>query len=100
MNKENLSKLWDISKKIINYAFLLIVLASGFYIGRMYEIYFTEDDSSKSKDLKDISVAIDENNRIFIIDKETEEYQVYSDSIGITIFKMYANRIYNTQPSQ
>jgi hypothetical protein len=100
MNKENLSKLWDISKKIINYAFLLIVLGSGFYIGRMYEIYFTEDDSSKSKDLKDISVAIDENNRIFIIDKETEEYQVYSDSIGITIFKMYANRIYNTQPSQ
>jgi hypothetical protein len=100
MNKENLSKLWDISKKIINYAFLLIVLSSGFYIGRMYEIYFTEDDSSKSKDLKDISVAIDENNRIFIIDKETEEYQVYSDSIGITIFKMYANRIYNTQPSQ
>lgn len=100
MNKEILSKLWDISKKIINYAFLLIVLSSGFYIGRMYEIYFTEDDSSKSKDLKDISVAIDENNRIFIIDKETEEYQVYSDSIGITIFKMYANRIYNTQPSQ
>jgi hypothetical protein len=98
MNKENLNKVWEIAKKIINYAFLLIVLGVGFYIGKMYYIYFSEEEVNKSKDLKDVSIAIDENNRIFIIDRETEEYQIYSDSIGLTIFKMYANRIYSNQP--
>jgi hypothetical protein len=100
MNKENLNKVWEIAKKIINYAFLLIVLGVGFYIGKMYYIYFSEEEVNKSKDLKDVSIAIDENNRIFIIDRETEEYQIYSDSIGLTIFKMYANRIYSNQPER
>jgi hypothetical protein len=98
MNKENLNKLWEITKKVINYAFLLIVLGTGFYIGKMYTEYFPEDEEDQPTSSSDVSIAIDDQNRIFIIDKDSGEYQVLSDSVGVTIFKMYASRIYNTQP--
>jgi hypothetical protein len=98
MNKENLNKLWEITKKVINYAFLLIVLGTGFYIGKMYSEYFPEEDGNQPTSSTDVSIAIDDKNRIFIIDKDSGEYQVLSDSVGVTIFKMYASRIYNTQP--
>ena len=98
MNKENLNKLWEFTKKIINYAFLLIVLGTGFYIGKMYTEYFPEEEKDEPTSSNDVSIAIDDKNRIFIIDKDSGEYQVLSDSVGVTIFKMYASRIYNTQP--
>jgi hypothetical protein len=98
MNKENLNKLWEFTKKIINYAFLLIVLGTGFYIGKMYTEYFPEEEKDEPTSSTDVSIAIDDKNRIFIIDKDSGEYQVLSDSVGVTIFKMYASRIYNTQP--
>jgi hypothetical protein len=84
ISKETLNKVWIITKRIINYIFLLIVLGTGFYIGKTYVEY--------------VSIAVDEKNHIFIIDKHTGEYQVFSDSVGITIFKMYAGKIYNSQP--
>ena len=98
MNKENLNKIWDFSKKVINYMFLLIVLGTGFYLGKMYVKYLPNDEKQTPINMDDVSVAVDDKNQIFIIDKETGDYEVLADSVGLTIFKMYATKIYNTQP--
>ena len=47
-----------------------------------------------------ISVAVNESSEMLIIDRTTGNYEVYSDSVGIMIFKLYANKIYTNQPKK
>ena len=42
----------------------------------------------------EISIAVNESNELIMIERATGEYIVYSDTIGQTIFGMYANRIH------
>ena len=39
------------------------------------------------------SVAINEKNQLLLINKQTGEYILYSDSVGISIFNIYAKSI-------
>jgi hypothetical protein len=106
----NDSKLVDVSKtsvqnfvsfmrKVVNYVFLLLVLAAGFFVGKTYvELKPGEKNHLSVQSVDQVSIAVDESNQILIINRETGEYQIFSDSVGITIFKMYANWIYSTQP--
>ena len=75
ISKETLNKVWIITKRIINYIFLLIVLGTGFYIGKTYVEYIPEEKNNQPVTLDNVSIAV-----------------------GITIFKMYAGKIYNSQP--
>jgi hypothetical protein len=36
---------------------------------------------------------------LMLVDRASGKYQMYSDSIGMTIFKMYSNRIYQKATS-
>ena len=47
------------------------------------------------KTLQKTSVAINERNELMVIDRSTGEFEIYSDSIGQTIFSLYAGRIYS-----
>lgn len=47
------------------------------------------------KTLSKTSVAINERNELMVIDRSTGEFEIYSDSIGQTIFSLYAGRIYS-----
>ena len=42
----------------------------------------------------EISIAVNESNELIMIERATGKYIVYSDTIGQTIFGMYANRIH------
>jgi hypothetical protein len=39
-------------------------------------------------------LAIDENNHLIVIEKKTGNYSIYQDSIGKTIFKLYAKNVW------
>lgn len=86
-------------KQILHYSLFILMLGIGIFIGYYshklnptpilkpnpyFQIYYP----------KDISIAINEQNDLLLITKKTGEYIIYSDSIGFTIFKMYANKIY------
>jgi hypothetical protein len=87
------------TKKIANYTFLLLVLTSGFFIGRIsHDILPKVESKPTMKFQKDISIAVNESNQMLIIDKKSGKYEMFQDSVGVTIFKMYANRIYTNQP--
>lgn len=41
----------------------------------------------------DVNLALDENNHLLVIDKKSGDYTIYDDSIGVSIFKIYARNI-------
>ena len=42
----------------------------------------------------DVNLAIDEDNHLIIINNKTGNYTMYQDSIGKTIFKLYAKNVW------
>jgi hypothetical protein len=90
-------------KKFLNYAIVIGALVIGFQIGRKAESYSPkEGDSnpySKAFSPQEISIAVNEGNELILIERKTGKYIVYSDEIGMTIFKMYTNRIYQDAKS-
>jgi len=45
----------------------------------------------------EVNLALDEHNHLIVIDKKTGDYTVYDDSIGVSIFKIYARNIKLTE---
>ena len=79
--------------------FLLIVMISsalgigwivGYYTNKIVNNYVNQ---KSVRTHETVSVAINEKNQLILIDKETGEYQIYSDSVGLNILKIYAKSI-------
>lgn len=86
-------------KKLFSYAIIVGALVLGFTIGRYTQNYPPEvkaeaNPYSKAFAPNEISIAVNDANELMLIERKTGKYVVYSDSIGMTIFKMYTNRIY------
>jgi hypothetical protein len=85
-------------KKIMVMFVLSITLICGFSIGYLYnKTYSPKTPSIKmiSLDKSEVNLAIDENNHLMVINKNTGDYTIYEDSIGVSIFNMYARNIIN-----
>jgi hypothetical protein len=95
---ENLkSKIGQVMKQVSFYAVITISLIVGFSIGYYYDLV----KESRKKEPKfvsvrksDIKLAIDENNNLLIIRESDGSYTVYQDSVGYTIFGLYAKNIW------
>lgn len=79
--------------------FLLIVMISsalgigwivGFYTNKIANNYINQ---KSVRTQENVSVAVNEKNQLILIDKETGEYQIYSDSVGLNILNIYAKSI-------
>lgn len=97
------SKLIQIGKKLVQYAFIVGALIIGFCIGKLEhkiseanKVEQTVNPFNQLHTDKDISIAVDEHNKLLLINVNTGTYQVYSDSIGMSIFKLYSNRLYQS----
>jgi hypothetical protein len=89
-------------KKIFSYAIIVGALGVGFVIGRFTQTYPPSKEVNPYQaihSIKNISIAVNESNELMLIDRNTGKYQLYSDSIGVAIFKMYSNRIYQNASS-
>ena len=85
--KDYLSKL----DKVILFSFAVII---GYSVCEIY--HYTKQKPPTAKEVKKISetsVAINERGEMLIIDRKTGEYIVYQDSVGKSIFVLYANGI-------
>lgn len=79
---------------------VVIVAAVGtlmFQLGGLYQKHMSnskqENPYTHAYSPKEISIAVNESNELIMIERATGKYIVYSDTIGQTIFGMYANRI-------
>lgn len=86
-------------KNVGNYVFILLVLTSGFFLGRVSHDILPKVEAPQPtvKQANEISIAINESNQMLIIDKKSGKYEMFADSIGLTIFRMYAGKIYQQQ---
>lgn len=107
MEKLEKSKLIIIKEKlkpIFNMLFKAVIVTilaiASFYQGTLVEksrnVKEIEVEVNVTKVNKNqVNIAIDESNNLIIIDKETGKYIIYQDSIGQSIFKIYARNIWN-----
>ena len=75
--------------------FLIVMISSALIIGWIVGYYtnkiannYVNQKSVKTED--NVSVAVNEKNQLILIDKESGEYQIYSDSVGLNILNVYA----------
>lgn len=84
------------AKSVLSVAVVASIATASFKLGAKYGV--TEKEVVKNPyahafSPKEISIAVNESNELIMIERATGKYIVYSDTIGQTIFGMYANRI-------
>lgn len=92
-------QLISVYKKVSHYFIIIVALFLGYIVGHTVGTIVEKTPSpinhfSNLKSSHDISIAVDEDNKLLIIDKNTGTYQIYSDSVGNEVFKIYSNRLY------
>ena len=94
MEQEKKLKLKKVVKELVIVASYLIAISVGVYIGYIWkDLHSTKVQTTKAITKKEISIAINEEKQLLLINKVSGEYIIYSDSVGQSIFKMYANQL-------
>jgi hypothetical protein len=99
LNKE---KVMAFAKKAFTYAVIVGALVIGFFIGKKFpstDRKIQDNPYSHAYDTNEVSIAVNESNELLVFDRKTGKYIIYSDGIGMTVFKMYTNRIYQNANS-
>jgi hypothetical protein len=95
ITKENLMVLLE---KALNVVVVVTIATTAFQLGIWYhsskKSVEVKNPYSHAFSPKEISIAVNESNELIMIERATGKYIVYSDTIGQTIFGMYANRIH------
>ena len=91
-------------KTVLNYAVIIGALVLGFAVGRYTSDFPPQKEVvvnpyQKAFTPGEISIAVNEANELMLIERKTGKYVMYSDQIGMTIFRMYTNRIYQNGKS-
>ena len=91
-------KLKVLGKTVLSYTLLVVALGSAYLIGANSNdpsgATIKEENCFLPKfSPAEISVAVNESNDLLLIDKKTGKYKVYTEDLGLTIFKMYAKKI-------
>lgn len=88
------------SSKQSNYIIILLSVLGGFTIGYYYNLLHNLKSNGSNPTVteikkENINIAVDESNNLLVIDKKTGSYIIYEDSVGMSIFNLYVNNIYN-----
>ena len=68
VSKTSVQNFISFMRKVVNYVFLLLVLAAGFFVGKTYvELKPEEKDPLTTQSVDKVSIAVDESNQILII---------------------------------
>ena len=85
------------------YGIIIISVIASFIVGYTYRKLTTKPITPKTEmervRKKDVTLAIDESHHLIIINNNTGDYTVYQDSIGKTIFKLYAANVWGQHTS-
>jgi hypothetical protein len=84
------------AKSVLSVAVVASIATASFKLGAKYGA--TDEEVVKNPyahafSPREMSIAVNESNELIMIERATGKYIVYSDTIGQTIFGMYANRI-------
>lgn len=100
--KNMFSKAKPITIRLFKYLIVGASIIASFIFGRFMENQEKEEvveiSTNVEKVNKDqVNIALDEGNNLIIIDNESGDYVIYQDSIGETIFKLYASNLWKQE---
>jgi hypothetical protein len=85
-------------RPLFTYIVVIITATASFFIGRYYDKLTREPIVEKTEmvriDKSDVTLAINEQNELMMINKNNGSYTVYSDSIGKSIFALYTKNLW------
>jgi hypothetical protein len=91
-------KVLPVFKNITIYSIILCSIVASFFVGIFYNKMTIKENFEKVQvktiNKSEVNLGIDENNHLIVIEKETGNYTIYQDSIGKTIFKLYAKNVW------
>jgi hypothetical protein len=94
ITEELQNKLKTIFNRFMNITIVSLTLIAGFGLGYYFQELKVKPKSVNETILnKEVRIAIDSENKLIIMDKKTGQYIIYSDSVGKSIFNMYATKI-------
>ena len=80
--------------RFMNTAIVSSTLVAGFGLGYYFQELKVKPKAVNETILnKEVRIAIDSEDKLILMDRKSGQYIIYSDSVGKTIFKMYANKI-------
>lgn len=94
ISKEKQQQIIKFAQRMFNAIIVTSTLVAGFGLG-----YYFQELKMKPKAVnetilnKEVRIAVDSEEKLILMDRKTGQYTIYSDSVGKTIFKMYASKI-------
>ena len=90
-------------KPISNWALFSMSVTAAFFIGSYYPTIKSSLQDNKTKivnpiDLNQCSVSITDRGEMLIIRRNSGEFEVYDENVGLAVFKAYGSRITSNQP--
>lgn len=99
---EKLEKLVETAKPIVKnvmmYVIIIVSVIASFIVGFTYHKLTNKTTIPKKEIVRvkkdEVTIAIDEDHYLIMINNKTGDYTVYDDSVGNTIFKLYAANVW------
>lgn len=99
---EKLEKLVETAKPIVKnvmmYVIITVSVVASFIVGFTYHKLTYKTTIPKKEIVRvkkdDVTIAIDEDHYLIMINNKSGDYTVYDDSVGNTIFKLYAANVW------
>jgi hypothetical protein len=96
LNETQKTKIKKFVTHFTNMALIILTLVAGFGLGYYFQELKVKPKAVNETILnKEVRIAIDSEDKLIIMDRKTGQYIIYSDSIGSSIFRMYASKIAN-----
>lgn len=85
-------------KNVTIYTIIGLSCLASFFIGYYYNKVVNGSPEVKTEVTKvkkqEVNLAVDQNNNLIIIDVKSGNYTIYEDSVGSTIFSLYAKNVW------
>ena len=98
ISEETIQKITKAIKSVGNWFMIAITALSAFFLGYYYpKIKQTIVGEQKSlvlpKTSAQITVSVTDRGELMVMDRGTDKFEIYEESVGLNVFKAYGSKI-------
>jgi hypothetical protein len=101
--KQIMEKVKQFLKPVGNWTLFIVSITAAFFVGYYYPTLQKSLNEEPKKFIQPrtqerTSVSVTDRGELLIIDRESGKFDVYEESVGLSVFKAYGTRITSNQP--